>query len=68
MGGGEEKAEFKISLTPRAYRNLARLLKIDEDLAGRISEKIDSLEGIYMIAERRFIAKINIRSSKIWQD
>ena len=43
MGGGQEEAEFEISLTPRAYRSLARLLKANESLAKRISRKIDSL-------------------------
>lgn len=43
MGEGEEKAEFRISLTSRAYRDLAKLLKTDASLAERISEKIDLL-------------------------
>lgn len=43
MGGGKEQAEFKLSLAPRAYRDLARLLKADKRLARRVSEKIESL-------------------------
>ena len=43
MGGGQEEAEFKLSLAPRAYRNLARLLKADKRLARRVSERIESL-------------------------
>jgi len=43
LGEGEEKAEFRISLTSRAYRDLAKLLKTDASLAERISEKIDLL-------------------------
>lgn len=51
MGGGEEKAELKISLTPRAYRNLAKILKVDERLAKRISERIDSLSQQPMLGK-----------------
>lgn len=51
MGGGEEKAEFRISLTPRAYRSLARLLKADESLARRVSERIDSLSQQPMLGK-----------------
>ncbi len=43
MGGGKEQAEFRLSLAPRAYRDLARLLKADKRLAGRVSDKIESL-------------------------
>ena len=43
MGAGEEKAEFRIDLTSRAHKDLAKLLKADANLADRISEKIDLL-------------------------
>jgi mRNA interferase RelE/StbE len=51
LGGGEEKAEFKIDLTPRAYRNLTRLLKTNESLARRVSEKVDSLSQQPMLGK-----------------
>jgi mRNA interferase RelE/StbE len=51
LGGDEEKAELKISLTPQAYRNLAKLLKANESLARRVSERIDSLSQRPMLGK-----------------
>jgi len=52
LGDGEEKAEFRVNLTPRAYRDLAKLLKTDATLAERISEKINVLSWQPMLGKQ----------------
>lgn len=51
MDRGKEKAQFRISLAPLAFRNLERLLKADEKLARRISERINSLSQQPMLGK-----------------
>ena len=51
MGDGKEKARLRINLTPRAYRDLAKLLKTDKNLAERISENIGLLSQQPMLGK-----------------